>query len=118
LFLNISTTYIVLFLGCCTDIASIIERKRRDGSIAYLAQIVIKKKGKIIFHDSRTSDTRKAAGKRVKKRIKEVRGADDDLGKLKNNPLTLGDAIADRRPNRVFYLHKMGLHGFCISYVG
>lgn len=73
--------------------ASIIERKRSDGSTAYLAQIVIKKKGKIVFRDSGTSDTYIAAEKWVAKRMKEVRAAGDDLAKLKANAVTLGDAI-------------------------
>ncbi|MGI9274320.1 MAG: tyrosine-type recombinase/integrase [Endozoicomonas sp.] len=41
--------------------ATIIKRKRSDGTIAYLAQLRMKRDGKIVHHESRTFDKRKAA---------------------------------------------------------
>ena len=40
---------------------TIIARKRKDGTTAYLAQILIKRKGKILFRQAETFDRRQAA---------------------------------------------------------
>lgn len=47
--------------------AYIIERKRSDGSIAYLAQIEVKRNGKRVFRDNRTFDSRPTANAWIKK---------------------------------------------------
>lgn len=73
--------------------ATIVERKRKDGSVAYLAQIIIKRKGKTVFQESRTFDRRTAASAWAKMRTKEVAAAGDQLAKLKNRGKTLSDAI-------------------------
>lgn len=53
---------------------SIIERKRQDGSTAYLAQIDIQRKGER-FRDNRTFDKKSTAQVWKKKRIKEIEDA-------------------------------------------
>ena len=40
---------------------TIITRKRKDGTTAFLAQILIKRRGKIVFRQSETFDRRQAA---------------------------------------------------------
>jgi integrase len=45
---------------CCT-VGSIIGRTRKDGTTAYLAQILIKRKGKIVHRESETFDRKQAA---------------------------------------------------------
>jgi integrase len=42
-------------------VGTIISRKRKDGTTAYLAQILVKRKGKILFRQSETFDRRQAA---------------------------------------------------------
>jgi hypothetical protein len=44
-----------------TDIGTIIERKRADGTIAYPGQVRVKKAGKVIYVAAETFDRRKAA---------------------------------------------------------
>ncbi|MDR7220378.1 tyrosine-type recombinase/integrase [Aminobacter aminovorans] len=48
------------------------ERKRKDGTSAYLAQIVIKRDGKIVHRDNRTFDRRQAASAWLEKREREL----------------------------------------------
>src|SRR5664279_720721 len=45
---------------CCT-MGSIIGRTRKDGTTAYLAQILIKRKGKIVHREHQTFDRKQAA---------------------------------------------------------
>lgn len=45
---------------CCT-VGTITERPRKDGSVAYLAQITIKRDGKIVHRENQTFDSRKRA---------------------------------------------------------
>ena len=73
--------------------AHIIERKRKDGSIAYLAQISIKRKDKYVYRESRTLDSRKMAKIWLAKRLKEIDMVKGDFSKLKARHVTLGDAI-------------------------
>lgn len=51
---------------------TITERKRRNGTIAYLAQITIKRGGAIVHRDNRTFDRRQAAHVWMEKREKEL----------------------------------------------
>jgi integrase len=51
---------------------TILERKRKDGSIGYTALIRIKKGGAIIFSQTETFDRRQAAGAWLKKRETEL----------------------------------------------
>ena len=73
--------------------AYIIERKRSDGSIAYLAQIEVKRNGKRVFRDNRTFDTRPAANAWIKKRQRDVKAAGNDFAALRNKGKTLANAI-------------------------
>lgn len=52
---------------------TIISRTRKDGSTAYLAQILIKQKGKIVFRQSETFDRRQAAKAWLSRRETELR---------------------------------------------
>lgn len=71
---------------------SIRERKRADGSVAFLAQIDVKRNGKR-FRDHSTFERRSDAQRWLTKRGKEVQAADGDFDGLKNKGRTLSDAI-------------------------
>lgn len=73
--------------------AHITERKRKDGSVAYLAQIAIKRKGKWAHRESRSFDRRTTANAWIEKRMKEIKALGDDLSAIRNRGRTLGDAI-------------------------
>lgn len=73
--------------------AHIIERKRKDGSTAYLAQIAIKRKGKWLHRESQTFDRKSSAKSWLKKRLKEIENAGDDMTVLRKKKTTLADAI-------------------------
>jgi hypothetical protein len=51
---------------------SIIERTRKDGSKAFIAQIVIKKGGAVIHREAQTFDRKQAANARTVKREAEL----------------------------------------------
>lgn len=72
--------------------ASIIERKRADGTIAHLVQITIKKDGKIVHREARTFDRRPAANEWARKREKEL-SAPGGVAAVKTRRVTLADAI-------------------------
>ena len=65
--------------------ATILKRKRANGTIAYTAQIRIKRQGKIIHHESLTFDKRRAAEDWSKKREIELK-----------NPEILTKSVAPR----------------------
>lgn len=73
--------------------AQIIERKRKDGSIAYVAQINIRRNGEWAHRESRTFDKRSSAAAWYKKRMKEIRALGDDLALIKSKDRTLSAAI-------------------------
>lgn len=50
---------------------AIIERKRKDGSTTYPAQLVIKRSGKIVHRENRTFDRHRAAAAWLEKRETE-----------------------------------------------
>jgi hypothetical protein len=56
-----------------TTMGTISERTRKDGSRAYMAQIVIKKDGKIVHREAETFDRRQAANAWVVKRESELK---------------------------------------------
>src|SRR5664279_5706832 len=56
---------------CCT-VGSIIGRTRKDGTTAYLAQILIKRKGKIVHRESETFDRKQAAKAWLSRRETEL----------------------------------------------
>ncbi|KFL28190.1 hypothetical protein JP74_03000 [Devosia sp. 17-2-E-8] len=72
---------------------SIKERQRQDGSTAYLAQIIIKRKGRPTHREAATFNRRSAATAWIKNREAELREPGGvDRAKVKGK--TLGDAIA------------------------
>lgn len=73
--------------------AQIVERKRKNGSIAYVAQINIRQNGKWAHRESRSFDRRSSATAWFNKRMKEIRDAGDDLSALKSKGRTLGATI-------------------------
>ena len=76
----------------CSAMAHITERKRKDGSFAYLAQIQIKRKGKWVHREARSFDRKTAAVVWVKKRMKEIETVGEDLSSIRNLGRKLADA--------------------------
>lgn len=72
---------------------TIIERPRSNGSIAYLAQILLKSDGKVVHRESRTFDRRAAATAWIKKRETELKKDTAQLGRPKRPSSKLSDAI-------------------------
>ncbi|QPC44959.1 tyrosine-type recombinase/integrase [Kaustia mangrovi] len=72
--------------------ATIISRKRGDGSTAHMAQIVVKRKGRIVHRENRTFDRRQAAYAWAEDREKELK-APGGLERVRNKCITLSDAI-------------------------
>ena len=75
--------------------ATIVPRKRKDGSTGYLAQIIVKRQGKVVHQESQTFDRRQAAAAWSARREDELRkpGA---LGRRIDDP-KLADVIDLRR---------------------
>ncbi|QPO09957.1 Phage integrase family protein [Sulfitobacter pontiacus] len=71
----------------------IIERKRKDGSTAYVAQINIRRNGKWAHRESRTFDKHSSASAWFKKRMKEITAAGADLTAINSKGRTLSTAI-------------------------
>ncbi len=73
---------------------TIIERPRKNGSIAYLAQILVMRESKIVHRESRTFDRRPAAKAWMTKREAELVKPGATLGSTKRqSAATLADAI-------------------------
>jgi integrase len=53
---------------CCTDMGSISKRQRKNGSVAWLAQIVIKRDGRIVLRENKTFERRSTASAWIKHR--------------------------------------------------
>ncbi|UYQ71260.1 site-specific integrase [Pelagibacterium flavum] len=71
---------------------TIVERKRRNGSTGYTAQILIKRGGKIVYRQAQTFDRKQAANAWIKKRETEL--AEPGAIERENAPKgTLADAI-------------------------
>lgn len=79
----------------------IIERTRKDGSTAYLAQIAIKRNGEWAHRELRTFDRRSQANAWLKKRENEIGAAGDDLSSIRNGGATLADAIKKYRDESI-----------------
>lgn len=73
--------------------AQIVERKRKSGSTAYVAQINIRRNGKWAHRESRTFDKHSSAAAWYEKRMKEIKAAGDDLSAIKSKDRTLAAAI-------------------------
>jgi hypothetical protein len=71
--------------------ATIVPRKRKDGSVGHLAQIIIKREGKVVHQESQTFDRKQAAAAWAERREKELRQP-AAIGRRKDDP-TLGDVI-------------------------
>lgn len=76
---------------------TIIQRKRKDGSVAWLAQITLAREGKTVWRENKTFERRAIANSWIEKREKELAkpGALDEVRASKadkRNP-TLADAI-------------------------
>jgi hypothetical protein len=56
----------------CRTVGSIIGRTRKDGSTAYLAQILIKRKNKIVLREHKTFDRKQAAKASLGRRETEL----------------------------------------------
>jgi integrase len=52
---------------------TIVTRKRKDGSTGYLAQIILKRDGKVVHQESQTFDRRQAANAWMERREEELR---------------------------------------------
>lgn len=76
---------------------TILERTRKNGSKAYLAQIAIRKNGATVLRENRTFDRRAAAVAWIAKREKEVRDP-EKLARIQSGSPTLAHAI-DRYVN-------------------
>lgn len=74
---------------------TIVERKKADGSVVYVAQILLKQKGKIVFREGRTFARRPAAAIWIEGREKELRkpGGVDAVKKVKAGQYTLAQTI-------------------------
>lgn len=70
-----------------------LECARKDGSIAYVAQIDIKRNGKWAHRESRTFDKHSSASAWFKKRMKEITAAGADLSSVKSKGRTLSTAL-------------------------
>ena len=77
--------------------ATIIKRKRKDGSTAWLAKIAVRRAGKTVWRENRTFDLRSTAAAWIEKREKDFAkpGALENLpgGETRRRDVTLGDAI-------------------------
>ncbi|SFU16681.1 hypothetical protein [Sedimentitalea nanhaiensis] len=51
---------------------SIIKRKRKDGSVAWLSQIAIRRRGKNVLRENRTFELRSTAAAWIEKREKDL----------------------------------------------
>lgn len=72
---------------------TIIERPRKDGSTAYLAQVRARRNNRVAHTESKTFHRKGDAEAWVKRREGEFAAAGDDLRALKQRKRTLSDAI-------------------------
>ncbi len=71
---------------------TIVAKPRKSGKVAYSAQIVIKRKGKIIHREAKTFDRKRAAQAWLNKRETEL-SLPDRLERARKPSKTLGDVI-------------------------
>jgi integrase len=78
-------------MECCT-MGTIVQRERGDGTVAYMAQVRVKQKGKVVHAETKTFDRKQAASAWVARRETELRepGA---LERIKAVDPTLGEVI-------------------------
>lgn len=83
---------------CCTDMGSIVKRQRKNGSVAWLAQIVIKRDGRIVLRENKTFERRSTASAWIKQRqehLSQPEAVEEECLSQSNNGRTptLADAI-------------------------
>jgi integrase len=83
---------VVLKIGNVVLMGTIKERKRKDGTSAFLAEIVIKRNGQIVHREAKTLDRRQVAVRWLEKREAELK-APGGIDRAKRPTGTLGDAI-------------------------
>lgn len=71
---------------------TVIPRKRRDGSTAYQAQLLVKRGGKILHREGRTFDRKQAAAAWLEKRETEL-SRPNALERIKATDPTLATVI-------------------------
>lgn len=71
---------------------TVVTRMRKDGTVSYCAQILIKKGGKIVHRGSKTFDRKQAAHAWLEKREKEL-AKPGEIDRLKAPKITLAMAI-------------------------
>ena len=59
---------------------TIVQRKRNDGTVGYMAQVRVKQKGKVIHGETKTFDRKQAASAWVVRRETELREPGADQG--------------------------------------
>jgi integrase len=79
-------------MECCTAMGTIVQRKRGDGTVGYMAQVRVKQKGKVVHAETKTFDRKQAASAWIARRETELRepGA---LERIKAVDPTLGQVI-------------------------
>lgn len=73
---------------------SIVERKRKDGTVSYRAQILIKSKGRIVHQESSSFDRLTTAKAWLKRREKEL-ATPGGLDAARRKSGSVGDVIDD-----------------------
>lgn len=71
---------------------TIVERKRKNGTVAYLAKISFMRKGTIVYRENKTFDRRPAANAWIAKREAEL-AVPGEIERAKTSNITLADAI-------------------------
>jgi integrase len=75
-------------------VGTIVERKRKSGSTGYLAQIILKREGRVVHQESQVFDRRQAARAWIDRREAELRKPGAALGHARRaSDPTLGEVI-------------------------
>lgn len=79
-------------LGACDTVGTIIKRRRKDGTPAYMARVRIKVKGKVVHSETATFERRPSAAAWIAKREGEL-SMPGGVDRAKTGYVSLGDAI-------------------------
>ena len=82
----------VIPVKACHTVGTIVTRARKNGTTAYLAQIILKRDGQVIHQEAKTFDRRPAAAAWIAKREKEL-ARPGEIERSKAPSVTLSDAI-------------------------
>lgn len=120
---NLPVLHFVLHKSLCsTDMGTIVSRRRKDGSLAYTAQIRLKQDGKLVHSEAATFDRRQLANEWIRRREAEF-----DRQRARGQPTgkspTLGELLdwyaRDIRPLTPWGRSKAAdikrLHGYDIA---